>query len=36
LGIYLFVNKAIAKKGWEPQIFHSYFVMSQLYATKIP
>jgi hypothetical protein len=25
-----------SKRGWEPQIFYSYFVMSQLYETEIP
>jgi hypothetical protein len=25
-----------SKRGWEPQIFYSYFVMSQLYEIKIP
>jgi hypothetical protein len=24
-----------SKRGWEPQIFYSYFVMSQLYEAKI-
>ncbi len=26
----------LSKRGWESQIFYSYFVMSQLYETKIP
>ncbi len=34
VGIYFFANKA--RGGWEPQIFYSYFVMSQLYETEIP
>jgi hypothetical protein len=25
-----------SKRGWEAQIFYPYFVMSQLYETKIP
>jgi hypothetical protein len=25
-----------SKRGWEPQIFYSYFVMSQLSETEIP
>ncbi len=33
LGIYLFVLQI--KRGWEPQIFYSYFVLSQLYETMI-
>jgi hypothetical protein len=32
---HLFVCKQ-SKRGWDLQISYSYFVMSQLYVTKIP